>query len=381
MREILINDQDEGQKLKKLCFRILKEAPASFVYKMLRKKNITLNDKKATGEETLSAGDKVKFFLSDETYNKFSGAEVTVNSHSKSGDDISGHSDINNHTEALHNGTTNSHSAAVNTKNSLSEKSIIYIDDDIMLINKPFGILSQKAKAEDISINEMMLGYLEEKGLWSSKTFKPSVCNRLDRNTTGIILAGISIKGLQFLTEAVRDRRIDKFYLTICKGCFYEKKMLVNSYLSKDGKANKVEILTEAEYKRKGAPKNYSLISTEFRPISYSSDKKNTLLEVKLITGKTHQIRAQLANLGYPIVGDMKYDEPAKDARSVSIDRKNKNTKIASLHTQLLHAYRIHFNQGCGKYTDYEFTCDLPEYFRSVMNKLNIENSSNNSAV
>ena len=290
MREILINDLDEGQKLRKLCFRILKDAPSSFVYKMLRKKNITLNDKKASGEETLRSGDSVKFFLSDETFSKFSGNTIT--------DGIL--------SEPQNNGST---SGRNNKSAVLAENDIVYIDNDILLINKPYGVLSQKAKPDDVSINEMMLNYLEEKGIQNAGTFKPSVCNRLDRNTTGIILAGISIKGLQFLTEAVRDRKIDKYYLTICTGYFNVEKK-IKSYLSKDEKDNKVDILTEAEYKKKGSPEGYSRISTEFRPVSYSPDNSYTLLEVKLITGKTHQIRAQLAACGVHIKGDLKYGFP-----------------------------------------------------------------------
>ena len=405
MREILINDLDEGQKLRKLCFRILKDAPSSFVYKMLRKKNITLNDKKASGEETLRSGDSVKFFLSDETFSKFSGNAITdgilsepQNNGSTSGRNNSSNKIDNSSNNNIINNNSIAKSSDKHNKSAvLAENDIVYIDNNILLINKPYGVLSQKAKPDDVSINEMMLNYLEEKGIQSSGTFKPSVCNRLDRNTTGIILAGISIKGLQFLTEAVRDRKIDKYYLTICTGYFKVEKK-INSYLSKDEKDNKVDILTEAEYKKKGSPEGYSRISTEFRPVSYSPDNSYTLLEVKLITGKTHQIRAQLASLGHPIVGDRKYDSPFTDNRAnilhkydnsalnESKNNRHNNCEIIQkqeinslrLKSQLLHAYRVVFNDNCQEYSGREFIIDVPEYFQSVMNKLNITYLVNN---
>ena len=364
MRQFEIKKQDEGQKLKKLCFRILDRAPQSFTYKMLRKKNITLNDKKADGDEVLHYGDIVKFYLADETFDKFSSHSKAENR--SAGDTVNRSDDVSSSNVSSSNNTGPGNNTY--NKNRLSEEDIIYIDDDIMLINKKYGVLSQKAKADDISVNEMMLSYLKEKGLWNESTFKPSVCNRLDRNTTGIILAGISIKGLQFLTGAVRDRKIDKFYRTICTGRF-EKSCRVRSYLSKDENNNTVKIMNESEFRSAGSPDNYNQIETEFRPVSYSVDGQLTLLEVKLITGKSHQIRAQLASLGHPIIGDRKYIGDAELTSSKSRNGQAGRMKkdIYGLKAQLLHAYKISFREGCEKYTGKDFTCPYPEAFNRII--------------
>ncbi len=374
MKEFVISKNDEGQKLKKLCMRILDKAPGSFTYKMLRKKNITLNDKKATGDEVLNSGDIVKFFLADETFTKF--ASLNDVKTDKIGESFAKTEESSAKTD---DGTVKKKNGPADVKinkynnnkdntKSLSDKDIIYIDDDILIINKEYGVLSQKAKPDDVSINEMMLSYLSKKGLWTGSTFKPSVCNRLDRNTTGIILAGISIKGLQLLTGAVRDRKIDKYYRTICMGRF-DKARRVRSYLLKDEKNNIVKILSEEEFRLAGSPKSYSLIETEFRPVSYSKDGKLTLLEVKLITGKSHQIRAQLAKLGHPIIGDRKYSGSLADSRTNSgtrtIGRKASDTY--DLKAQLLHAYKISFREGCEKYTGKDFTCPYPEAFNKII--------------
>ena len=153
MREIRITENEAGQRLDKLLAKFLKEAPKSFLYKMLRKKNITLNGKKASGSEKLSQGDAVKLFLSEETIEKFSG-----NASDPAQDVYTGRA------EAL---------------------DILYEDTHVLLLNKPAGMLSQKAREEDVSAVEHLTRYLLDTGALTKealKTFRPSVCNRLDRN-------------------------------------------------------------------------------------------------------------------------------------------------------------------------------------------------------
>ena len=167
-------------------------AATSFLYKMMRKKNITLNGKKTEGNEILQSGDVVRLFFSDETFDKFAGSTIQTD------DEFSRLSEL-----------------------PLKGIRIIYEDDDILIADKPFNMLSQKATPTDISANEYLLGYLIRTGKLTREafaTFRPSVCNRLDRNTTGLILMGVSLKGSQELSAMLRERTIGKYYLAVVSG-------------------------------------------------------------------------------------------------------------------------------------------------------------------
>ena len=196
-----------------------------------------------------------------------------------------------------------------------------------MFLNKPVGILSQKASQQDLSLNEWLIGYLLKNGKLKEKeleTFCPSVCNRLDRNTSGIVLCGKSLTGLQALSALLKGRGMEKYYHCICMGRIREEKT-IEGFLIKDEKENRVMILKEAA---DGA----SPILTRYVPIEISQN--HTLLEVELITGKTHQIRAHLSSMGHPILGDPKYGGTVSDRE-----------KRADIHpkSQLLHAHHVCF--------------------------------------
>ena len=202
MQKITVSSNEAGQRLDKLLGKYLSNAPMSFVYKMLRKKNIKLNGKKAQGNEKLTKGDQVEVFLSDDTWQKFAGAP---------GAEKQLPADL---------------ARAIESSIRLS---VIYEDPDILILNKPSGMLSQKAAPSDLSLNEYMIAYLLKKGdlkLAELATFRPSVCNRLDRNTSGLVTAGKSLAGLQQLSEILRDRTVKKYYLTIVDGVIKDRQKI-----------------------------------------------------------------------------------------------------------------------------------------------------------
>ena len=298
MKEYRIGPQDEGIRLDKQLNKILDSAGTGFIYKMLRKKNITLNDKKALGSEHLKSGDIIKIFLADETFDKFS-----------SGDKAGKLDDIKD---------------APGGDLSINDR-IIYEDDDILIFDKPAGLLSQKAGAGDISVNELCLKYLKDKGEITNeslKLFKPSVCNRLDRNTSGLIIFAKTYKVAALFSSALKERTIHKFYLCIVKGRLDEEGRAA-AYLKKDEKSNMVRLFDKPV---DGA----SAIETVYRPLAATDGY--TLLEVELITGKSHQIKAQMAHLGHPLIGDYKYGD-----RHLNDELKERFGTCS----QALHAYKL----------------------------------------
>lgn len=327
MKKFTIKENEAGQRFDKYLAKLLKEAPKSFFYKMLRKKNITLNGKKATGNEKLNTGDMVKLFLSDETFEKFAGEQ--------------------------------------RVSRAVCELSVVYEDEDVMFINKPAGMLSQPADGKEPSLVEYLIGYLLENGSLTEeqlKTFKPSVCNRLDRNTSGLISAGKSLAGLQFLSELFHDRSLHKYYLCLVKGVL-EEENYIKGYLYKDEKTNKVTV-----YKEKH--KDALPIETAYRPLG--NNGRATLLEVLLVTGRTHQIRAHLAGTGHPLIGDGKYGQE-------SVNRIYRE-KYGLKH-QLLHAYRAELPELDGKFGRLggrSFTAGIPELFREILREEHLEESYKN---
>lgn len=303
MKEIKISPNEENTTLIKVLIKHFPNATSSFLYKMIRKKNIVLNGKKCDGKEHLAAGDTISVFFSDDTFNKFSG-NTDLGLVDREFDILS--------------------------KLDTSKFEVIYEDEDILAINKPVGMLSQKAEKNDISANELFLSYMIKNKLLSReeyKVFKPSVANRLDRNTSGLLLFGKTMKGLHYLSDALKERSIDKYYVCLCEGVI-KNKIKAEAYLIKDEKTNKV-IVKDSYFK--GAKS----IITEYEPLS--DNGKYTRLRVHLITGKSHQIRAHLSFLGYPLLGDEKYGN----------HKLNKELKIRyDINSQLLHAYEIDFKNG-----------------------------------
>lgn len=346
MQSVTIGNNQAGQRLDKFLHKYLPNAGTSFLYKMLRKKNITLNGKKAEGKEMLSVGDEVKFFFSDETFVKFSGMAPTSNE---------GRDSLNQNMT----NEANTWAAYLQAYHKIKNITVLYEDSHVLIANKPAGILSQKATPKDISLNEWLIGYLLEKGEISQaelRTFRPSVCNRLDRNTSGIVLCGKSLAGSQALSRVIKDRSLQKYYHTICVGEIVKDEKL-DGYLCKDEKSNKVTICKQLPGTAKD--KEYSPIQTGYHPLV----RKNgyTLLEVELITGKTHQIRSHLAYTGHAIIGDAKYGSSKVNCKFRESD---------GLQHQLLHAYRVVFPREEGvlqHLSGREIVAPYPQVFNRII--------------
>lgn len=301
MKEFIIQKNEENQRFDKYLKKLLPNAGSSFLYKMMRKKNIVLNKKKAVGNEKLAAGDVVQLFLSDETFAKFHvNPEEVKREYQK--------------LKSL----------------SLNGLKVIYEDDQMLIADKPYNMLSQKAAASDISANEYLLGYMINKGeltFEEFQTFHPSVVNRLDRNTTGLLLFGKTLNALQQLGFEIQERKIQKYYQAVVAGELNEK-LHLKGYLQKEELTNKVVY-------SKTKIENSAYIETEVTPLQQKNGL--TLVEIHLITGKTHQIRLHLSSIGYPIIGDMKYGSSKINQAYY---------KSHKVNHQLLHAYRLEFPDG-----------------------------------
>ena len=278
MKEIKITNNESGQRVDRFLKKYLNKANSAFIYKMIRKKNIKLNDAKVEPEEVLKVDDVVQLYLSDDTIDKF------------------------------------------REKKSLLQTEmhfkVVYEDDNILVVNKPVGLSTQPDQTSMRSLVDEIKMYLDAKEKNISFTFKPAVCNRLDKNTSGLVIAAKNYETVKQVNKAIRDRNIQKFYETKVHGVILKDLELID-YMIKDEYRNMVEIVQEES-------ENAKKIITYAHPIK--SEGKFTWLEIELETGRAHQIRAHLASIGHPVVGDKKYGK--KDNEQY----------------QILHAYKIILN-------------------------------------
>lgn len=318
MRVIHINQNEAGQRLDKFLLKYMNLAGKSFIYKMLRKKNIVLNGQKCDGSERVKTGDEVKLFLSEETIEKFTQAKQ------------------------------------LRTDIDTSQLEIVYEDENIAVINKPAGLLSQKAESDDVSLVELFTAYLINENKLSRedlKTFKPAVCNRLDRNTSGLVVAGKSLSGLQAMSDAFKKRSIRKYYMAVVDGVITSKSR-VDAYIYKDEATNTVSLCDAGHA-------DAQHIITEYEPVN--NNGHITLLKVHLITGRTHQIRAHLAALNHPVIGDNKYG-------NAIVNRKFRSDY--GVRNQLLHACQLimpEFNGELDNLSGKTITAELPANFKEVI--------------
>jgi 23S rRNA pseudouridine955/2504/2580 synthase len=293
MIKITISENEEKQRLDRFLKKYLRNAPLSYLYKLIRK-NVKVNGRRASEETILSLGDEVSIFISQE--------EADLYQQSR--------------------------------KNPTVRKQfrIAYEDEHVLIVEKPFGLLTHGTDEEKKNtLSNQVLAYLIESGAYSprtEKTFVPSPVNRLDRNTTGLVLFGKSYNALKSLNQMIREGNyVRKLYMTIVVGDLKENLRLTDKMLRLTD-SNKTVIMGKDEVEGKE-------METLVRPVS--GNGRFTMVEVELITGRTHQIRAHLASAGYPIIGDEKYGD----------HRVNQDlSRRFDLTTQLLHAYQLSFEKG-----------------------------------
>ncbi len=318
MKQLVITQDNANQRLDKYLLKYFNTASKSFIYKMLRKKRIKYNGGKADGNEILNDGDTLQMYLSDETVDKF-----------------------------------------MEEKEIKSDKvtfKVVFEDNNILIVNKPIGVLSHPESSSDTNtLIDQILFYLNEKGEFDGgkeSVFTPSICNRLDRNTSGIIICGKNLATVQCINRCMST--IDKYYLSIVKGKI-DSKIILNGFHTKDKNKNEVNISSENLCDAKK-------VVTEVNPLQYN--EKFSLVEIKLETGKSHQIRAHLKSINHPIIGDRKYGDT-----TVNDFVKSKY----ALSNQFLTAHRIHF-RSMDKPLDYLndkiFTADMPKIFMDIRKNL-----------
>ena len=319
MKEINITEKDENQRIDKYLMKYFNKAPKSFIYKMLRKKRIKCNNRRIEGNEILKNGDILQMYISDDTMFTFM-EKKHINIAKKSFD-------------------------------------IVYEDDNVIFVSKPSGLLTHSEKISDKdTLIDQILYYLYQKGEYIpsvDSVFTPAVCNRLDRNTSGIVIAGKNLMSVQELNKAILNNNISKKYITIVFGKLKKNDFKIKSYILKDNINNKSYIFDEY---RVGSKE----IITKYNVLDYNKVSNYSLLEVELITGKSHQIRAQLSYIGNPIIGDKKYGNKIVN---------NYFKEKYGLNNQFLHAYKLVLNIENNKLSylnKKEFVSNLPKNFYDI---------------
>lgn len=321
MKNIEIKTNEEGQRLDRFLRKYLKRAPLSFIYKIIRK-DVKVNGKRSSEHRILKSGDVVSIYLPDDRI------------------------------EAL--------SRKREVFSAKKQFAVIYEDDNILVVNKPAGLLTHGDEKEKKNhLTNQVKNWLIQSGDYDprqEKTFSPAPANRLDRNTGGIVIFGKNAETLRLLNRLIQSESdIEKYYLALVRGKLLEDKVYKGK-IEKDSENNRVSVIGED-----GMSVRAKSARTLVYPLTYG--KGFSLIKVRLITGRTHQIRAHLAEAGHPIVGDPKYGDK----------RTNEKFDKAGVHSQLLFAYRIHFseNENLPVYLQGKtFDAPLPSHFKSVIEEI-----------
>ena len=315
MKEIKITENEAQQRLDRFLRKYLSDYKLGDIYKLFRNKKVKVNNKREKENYMLQLDDTLQLYVSDAVQ-----IEPKV--------------------------------AVIPAKTM----DIVYEDENLLLVNKPFGLLTHPdSPGDNDTLIDRALYYISKQdGYVPSPTFTPSTCNRLDRNTGGIVIVAKNYKALKSANKLVRERGIKKLYLCVVSGVISEEGEVKN-FLLKDEASNKVEILEEMEEGAKG-------VHTKYRPLAHNEEY--TLMEVELITGRPHQIRAHFANIGHPIVGDAKYGD--KNINKIFLDK-------FKLKHQFLYAYKLVIKaeeEGLEYLKGSSFISKLPASFEKITQQL-----------
>lgn len=286
MKEFIINNNDAGQRLDKFLLKAVKKLPKALMYKYIRIKRIKVNSKRCEISTKLVEGDVVSLYINDEFFEENADKDFLCVP------------DVLN---------------------------IIYEDENILLVDKKNGLVVHEddENTVDTLINRVK-HYLYNQGEFNPETeasFTPSLCNRLDRNTGGIVICAKNAESLRILNQKIKDRELQKLYLCITAGIPPKQEDTITAYLEKDESRKQVFVSDTKTSSNKTIITSYKVLKT----------KENlALVEVDLVTGRTHQIRAHMAYIGCPLLGDGKYGI-------------NKINREYNVRTQALYSYKLVF--------------------------------------
>lgn len=291
MRIITVNKNDAGQRLDKFLSKAIKGLPTSMMYKFIRTKKIKVNRKRTEQKYIVCEGDEIQLFIKDEFFDlpeKDMGALGKIT----------------------------------------PKLNIVYEDDNVMLLNKRPGVLVHRdADGGENTLIMHVQAYLYQKGEYDperEQSFAPALCNRIDRNTGGIVIAAKNAEALRLMNEKIKNDELTKTYLCLVHGVPQKREAELRGYLRKNSKDNMVEIRDKEFPGAKEIITRYRVLKT------YGKDR--ALLEVDLITGRTHQIRAHMAHIGHPLLGDGKYGI-------------NREERAEGYKYQALYAYKLYFKK------------------------------------
>jgi 23S rRNA pseudouridine955/2504/2580 synthase len=300
MRELTVRTNDAGQRLDKFLAKSLKSMPPSLMYKLIRTKKIKVNRHRAEPKQMLELGDTLQLFISEEFFSD-NGAEQSL--------------------------------GKINTK-----LSVVFEDENIILLNKRPGVLvHEDDEGQSNTLALHLRAYLFQKGEYDpngEQSFSPALCNRIDRNTGGIVIAAKNAAALRDMNERIRQGQVRKFYLCAVHGIPKHRQDTLNGWLLKNERTKTVRVYDENE----PHPKDAKDVALKYKVIS--DNGRDSLVEVELLTGRTHQIRAQMSHIGHALLGDGKY----------GVNREDRERGYVH---QALYSYKVRFDFGDEGYLSY----------------------------